>query len=382
MLWGVAALALAAGGVAGALAAKPKPKPPTHPALEGVWASPEELGALRMRGKLWRSVLAVAEGPLGNANVADQNSNHDVRTLATALAAVRSGRADLRTKASAALLEAIGTEQDARWLAIGRNLGAYAIAADLLALRADGDPASAGTRVQTWLAGFLTRTLRHDNSDVQVKFRRAAWNSGSNASAQSGFAHAAIASYLGNRAELTWAWNGFRRYAGDRSSPHKLRSNDPSWQLRPSDPVGIQDAGAMKDGCRLDGAIANDMSRGGRFRCDRNPRYTQYPWVGLEGAVPAAVVLARAGYPTWAIANRAILRAYEYLWYVWTTTGKEKWFDGERSAETVFLVNRVYGTQFPVSSPTGEGRTVGFTDWTHQPKGASVGPGPAVQSAR
>jgi hypothetical protein len=28
-------------------------------------------------------------------------------------------------------------------------------------------------------------------------------------------------------------------------------------------------------------------------------------------------------------------------------------------------VNRRYGTNFPVQLPTGQGRTVGFTDWTH-----------------
>jgi hypothetical protein len=367
-----AVLVLAAAGVAGGVAPTAKPKPSPSVASGSVWVTPKELRALPMRGDAWKSVLAVAEGSLGSANVADQNSSHDVRTLAVALAAVRTGRADLRAKATNALLAAIGTEKDARWLAIGRNLGAYAIAADILGLRADRDPTSAGSRVQAWLSSFLSRTLRDNNTGTPIALRRAAWGTGSNAAAQQGFVHAAIASYLGNRAELQWGWNGFRRYAGDRSSPHKLRGpNDPSWQVDPKDPVGIQDAGATKDGCRLDGAISNDMARGGRFKC--SPRYTQYPWVGLEGVVPAAVVLARAGYPAWSVADRAILRAYDYLWHVRTQTGKNKWFNGERSAQTVFLVNRVYGASFPVSLPTGEGRTIGFTDWTHVPSGASVG---------
>jgi hypothetical protein len=369
-----AALVLAAAGVAGGVGPTAKPKPSPRVASGSVWVTPTELRALPMRGDAWKSVLAVAEGSLGNANVADQNSNHDVRTLAAALGAVRTGRADLRAKATNALLAAIGTERDARWLAIGRNLGAYAIAADVLGLRADRDPSSAGSRVQAWLSSFLSRTLRDNNTGTPIALRRAAWGTGSNAAAQQGFVHAAIAAYLGNRAELQWAWNGFRRYAGDRSSPHKLRGpNDPSWQVDPKDPVGIQDAGATREGCRLDGAISNDMARGGRFKC--KPRYTQYPWVGLEGAVPAAVVLARAGYPAWSVADRAILRAYDYLWFVRTQTGKNKWFNGERSAQTVFLVNRVYGASFPVSLPSGEGRTVGFTDWTHVPSGASAGSG-------
>ena len=366
-----AVAALGATAVAAAQHASPKRSP--APKTRGVWVTPAELKLLATRGDAWRSVLSIAEGPLGIANVADQNSNHDVRTLAVALAAARTGRTDLRAKATGALLAAIGTESTARWLAVGRNMGAYALAADVLGLRADRNPASAGSRVQAWLSSFLTRTLRDNNTSAQIALRRAAWGSGSNAAAQQGFVHAAIAAYLGNRSELQWAWNGFRRYAGDRSSPHKLRgANEPSWQVDPRDPVGIQDAGATKDGCRLDGAIGNDMARGSRFKCE--PRYTQYPWVGLEGAVPAALVLARAGYPAWAVADRAIYRAYDYLWSLRERTGKNKWFNGDRAAETVYLVNRVYSSTFPVSQPVGGGRTIGFTDWTHAVSGgASVG---------
>jgi hypothetical protein len=327
-----------------------------------------------MSGAGWNALLASAQKPLGTASVADQNSTHDMRTLAAALAAARTGRADLRAKAVEGLLAAIGTEGGARWLAVGRNLGGYAVAADVLGLRADGNPASAGSRVQAWLGRFMSRTLRHNNDESrQVTLRQSAWSSGSNASAQEGFVHVALAAYLDDRAELEWAWNAFRRYAGDRSSPHRMGSNSDAWQALPSDPVGIQNAGATKNGCRLSGAISNDMARGGTDVC--TPGYTQYPWVGLEGAVPAAVVLARAGYPAWAAADRALLRAYDYLWYVRTTTGSAAWFDGDRGADTVYLVNRAYGTSFPVSLPTGEGRTVGFTDWTHAPGGAGVHPG-------
>ena len=365
-----AVAALAAAAVAGARPdAKPKPAATT---ATGIWLTARELKALPTRGTAWRSVLSVAEGPLGTANVADQNSNHDVRTLAVALAAARTGRADLRAKATSALLSAVGTEANARWLAVGRNVGAYAIAADILGLRADRNRASAGSRVHAWLAGFLTRSLRNNISAAPTTLRKSAWSSGSNASAQEGFVHAAVAAYLGNRKELDWAWNGFRRYAGDRTSPHKLTANDPSWQLQPSDPVGIQNAGAEKEGCRLDGAISNDMARGSKFRCQ--PRYTQYPWVGLEGVVPAAVILARQGYPAWNVADRALYRAFDYLWFLRTQAERnpERWFDGKRSRDTIVLANRAYGSTFIAALPVGEGRTVGFTDWTHGPDGAVV----------
>ena len=340
----------------------PTPAPTPGP-ISGVWISAQEIASLPMSGAAWQSVLNTAEGSLGTADVSNQDSHHGTETLAAALAAVRTGRADLRSKAEAAVVSAINTEDGARWLAIGRNMGAYVIAADVLGLRADGNPNSNGTRVQAWLARFLTRTLAHNNSGEQITLRQSAWASGSNASAEEGFVHAAIAAYLGNQAELGWAWNAFRRYAGDRTSPHTMNANDSSWQFRPDDPVGIQDPGATKNGCRLDGAIGNDMSRGGAFSC--TPGYTGYPWVGLEGAVPAAVVLDRKGFPAFTIVNSAIRRAFDYLWHVRNTTGDAAWFDGDRGAQIIYLVNREYGTNFPVRLPTGQGRTVGFTDWTH-----------------
>jgi hypothetical protein len=336
------------------------PSPPAPRNGPGLWISPTELAVLPMKGPGWDSVLAIAESDLGTADVADQDSGHDAKTLACALAAARTGRADLRTKATGALSSAIGTETGARWLAIGRNLGGYVIAADVLGIHSGP--------IYDWLASFLTRTLRANNTDEQVVVGN--WGSGSNAIAQVGFVTAALSVYTKDSARLASFWDGYRRYCGDRTSPIKETSNSDTWQLVPSDPVGIQDKGAVKNGCRLDGAIGNDMSRGGDDVC--SPAWTPYPWIGLEGAVPAALVFARAGYPAWGIADEAIHRALDYLWFVRQTTGNADWFDGERSNECVYLVNRAYGTTFPCSLPVAGGRTFGFSDWTHAPGGGAL----------
>lgn len=339
----------------------------------GIWISAEELQRRPMSGSEWNNLIRKAEGSLGTANVGDQDSKHDTATLATALAAVRTGRTDLRQKATNALLSAIGTEEEGRgrWLSVGRNLGAYVIAADLLDLHADGDPSSPGSRIEVWLARFFTRTLKHNNNDNQIHFRDSAWASGSNASAQEGFSYAALAAYLNRRDELDWSWTAFRRYAGDRTSLHTMSANDTSWQYIPSDPVGIQDPGSTKNGCRLDGAIGNDMSRGGSYSC--TPEYTQYPWVGLEGAVPAALILQRAGYPAFDVVAKALKRATDYLFHVRTVTGNSNWFDGDRAREIVYLINLAYDANFPFIGPAGEGRTVGWTDWTHDSKSVRAG---------
>jgi hypothetical protein len=341
--------------------AKPPAPPVTAPrSTENLWISPAELAALPATGSAWSALLEVAEGDLGTPDVADQDSSHDVTTLACALVAARTGRRDLRTKSLNALTSAIGTEEGARWLAIGRNLGAYVIAADVLDVRSGP--------IYAWLASFLTRTLLANNTDEQIMV--ANWPTGSNASAQVGFVTAALCVYTGDFDRLATFWDGFRRYCGDRTSPIAETSNSDAWQMTPFDPVGIQDMGAVKHGCRLDGAIGNDMSRGGDDIC--SPTWTQYPWVGLEGAVPAALVFARAGYPAWEVGGDAIRRALEYLWFLRQTSGNEDWFDGSRSNECIFLVNRAYGTRFACSLPVGGGRTFGYSDWTHAPGGAAL----------
>ena len=240
----------------------PPPPPEPRSPREGLWIAPDELKSLPISGSGWEAMLAIAEGDLDRADVADQDSMHDTNTLACALAAARTGSAELRGKAMDAMTSAIGTEENARWLAIGRNLGAYVIAADVLGVRSGP--------IYDWLAGFLTRTLRDNNTDEQVPAGN--WSSGWNASAQMGFVTAALCVYTNDSARLVSSWDGYRRYCGDRTSPVSEASNSDAWQVTPSDPVGIQDKGATKEGCRLDGAIGNDMSRGGGDICSPHGR--------------------------------------------------------------------------------------------------------------
>jgi hypothetical protein len=341
--------------------ATPAPPAPSGP-VAGVWIGSQAVGQRPMSGAAWDSIVGAAQGATPNgANLADMNSNHDMATLAAAIVAVRTNNAGMRAKAIAALHGAIGTEGNQRWLDITRNLGGYIIAADLLDVRSGP--------VHAWISSYKTRTQPHNNEGHPVTLRQNAWSSGSNASAQAGFVHAALAVYLSDQAELAWGWNGFRRYAGDRSSPHRMGSNDSSWQVKPSDPVGIQDAGATRDGHRLDGAIGNDMSRGGTFQWP--PGMTDYPWVGLMGAVPAAVVYARAGYPAWTVGDSALLRAATYLREL-SLDRDPAWYDAERAPQAKHLLNVAYGLGYPARLPTGVGQTIGFTDWTH-PDQSSIG---------
>ena len=309
-----------------------------------------------MSGAAWDNVKAAMSSTV-KANVADQNSTHDIVVMGQALVAVRTGNAADRTKALASLASGIGTESGARWLAIGRNLGGYIIAADLLDVRSGP--------TYDWLASFATRKLSENNGSTLVTMRQSAWVSGSNASAQEGFVASALAVYLRDKSLLDWSWTAFRRYAGDRTSPHHITSNSDAWQMVPADPVGIQNKGAVKSGIRLDGAISNDMSRGGGLVWP--PGYTSYPWVGLEGSVPAAVVLSRQGYPAFTIVDSALRRAAEYLYAVRVASGNVDWYDTSRAPEVKHVLNDVYGLGYPEGPTKLNARTFSYTDWLEVP---------------
>jgi hypothetical protein len=373
-----ALLALAPGALAHAQQAPAAPllldqsDPAPAAPQTGIWISGDEIAQRPTAGAAWERLRADAARDAGVANVADQNSSHDVYTLAQALVCVRSG--EYCDKARRSVMSAIGSEEGGRWLAVGRNLMAYVIAADLLDLRRGGAPD--GDRVESWIAQFLTRTLRHNNQDRQVPLEPFA--SGSNASAQEGAVYVALAAYLADGSALEYAWNAYRRFVCDPAAPDPgaidlSKGVAYGWSHDDSRPCAINPEGSMKEvpsglpGAgklrRLDGAIINDMRRGGPFQWV--PGYTQYPWVGLEGLVPAALMLQRAGYPAFESADRAVLRSLEYLWFMRTETGNAAWFDGNRADEVVHLVNIVYGRAWPTAAAVGAGRTVGYTDWSH-----------------
>jgi len=130
------------------------------------------------------------------------------------------------------------------------------------------------------------------------------------------------------------------------------------WQCDPAKPVGVNPRGCKKDGHDIDGVLPDDQRR-----CSTTfvwpPCQTDYIWGALEGALPTALVLHRAGY-SWALASgdSAIVRAYRWTYNVanFPPTGNDTW--------QPYLVNHMYGTTYPESSAM-PGKNIGWTDWTH-----------------
>jgi hypothetical protein len=342
----------------------PPPPPPTTGS--GVWLDPEEIAALPTSGAAWNAVTSAAASSWGTGNIANQDSDHDVLTLAGAYTCARVGEHCAKTRAS--LMSVIGTEfnpqSGSQWLAISRNMAAYTIAADLVGLRADGNPDSDGSVFNAWMIGWRTKQLVGTGETRAIN----GFQSGSNASSQEGFFHAALATYLRDPVMLEAIWNRFQRFVGDPNGPLDPKGINLSqgiaagWSHDPDNAVAINPKGTTKNGVRIDGAIINDMRRGGDFQ--HPPGYTQYPWTGLDGLVPAAMVLHRAGYPAFEVADRAVLRTMEYLWWLRNDTGNAEWFSGTRGHAQVHITNWYYGTDFPAGGSTAN-RCVGFLDWTH-----------------
>ena len=164
-----------------------------------------------------------------------------------------------------------------------------------------------------------------------------------------GAARAAIAAYLGDRAELARTAQVFRGYLGDRAAYAGFEYGDLAWQCDATKPVGINPTGCTKNGVNIDGALPEEMRRGGAFVWP--PVYTGYAWEGLQGAVLQAELLRVAGYDAWNWSDRALLRATRFLYgrVGWVAEGDDEW--------QPWLIDRRYGTAYRGPRQPGPART-------------------------
>jgi Alginate lyase len=343
-------------------------RPPAH----GLWISQAELRRLPTSGAAWEELKATADGELGVPAIADMDSGHDVRTMGVALVYARTGEEQYRRKAAEAIASAIGTEEGGRGLELGRNLLSYVIAADLIDYERY-DPAGEAD-FREWLGAVRHEPLSPDAGTLV----RTADGSASNWGGMAGASRVAIAAYLGDKEDLARAAQVMKGWLGDRSAypgipaacygPEDVgkgfrlggSEEDLSWQADPSRPVGVNPKGAAKEGHSIDGALPDDMRRGGPFEWP--PVYTQYPREALSGYVAYAEILYRQGYDVYEWEDKGLLRATQFLWELEQEFPEEEWW--EPDTPVYWIINYRYGASFPVGK-SWLGRNVGFADWTH-----------------
>jgi hypothetical protein len=328
----------------------PTATPPANPAPptggRGIWMSREQLAQLPMSGDAWSRLKSAADGGLGSPNISDQDSAHDVNTLAAALVYARTGQASYRDKAASAIMSAIGTEQGGRTLALGRNLVSYVIAADLIDLRSYD--AAKEQSFRSWLSAVRTATLDGKTLISTHEDRPNNWGT------HAGASRVAADMYLGDTQDLARAAQVFKGWLGDRGAYAGFAYGELDWQADPHNPVGINPKGATLNGRNVDGVLPDDQRRAGGFSWP--PQKENYVWEALQGAMVQAHLLSRAGYDVWNWSDRALLRAVQWEYNVnnFPATGDDTW--------QIWIVNRVYGTSFAAGSASA-GKNMSYTDW-------------------
>jgi len=328
----------------------------TPPSAPGLWISRAEVLALPMSGVPWTTLLSFANASPGTPTVCDQDSDNNVLVLAKALVYARTSTESYRTAVRQNVMAIIGTEDGStcRTLALGRELAAYVIAADLVGLTA-----TENATFRSWLSAVRTQVLAGDGRSLVSCHEDRPNNWG----AMCGASRAAASAYLGDTTDLARTAQVFKGYLGDRASYAGFDwGSDLSWHVDAANPRGINPLGAVKQGTDIDGALPDDMRRGGPFTT-ACPAQTGYPWEALQGVVTQAEILHRRGHDAWSWQNQAIRRAIAYLRGLdqrcggWWATGDDEM--------TPWIVNHVYGTSFPAVAPADYGKVMGWTDWTH-----------------
>lgn len=321
-------------------------EPPPAGSTNGLWISAAEVKALPMSGA-WSSVQGAA-GSGCNPDLANQDSSCNVTILANALAWARTDDEQYRKRVVDAIRSIVTTQSESggRTLALGRELGAYIAAADLINLR-EHDPAL-HNQFKLRLKELRTKTL--DGMTLAGTHERRPNNWGTMA----GASRAAIDVYIEDAADLDRTALVFHGYLGRREAYSGFTYGDLSWQCGPS--VGINPVGCIKGGFDIGGALPEEMRRGGGFSMP-NPSPTGYACGGMSGVVAQAEILYRKGFAVYEWENKAILRGMEFLRRIgWQCTGDDAWL--------VSVINKRYGTSYPVAG-TSPGKNFGWTQWTH-----------------
>lgn len=331
-------------------ALSPTPLPIVNPPTTGIWLTKEEIAALPTSGNAWDKLKTAADSSWGSPLISNQDSNHDVYTLAGALVYARTGNSYYRTKVADSIMSAIGTEDGGRVLALARNLVSYVIAADLINLK-DYDATKEQT-FRNWVSAVRTEGMTECTNLISCNNVRP-----NNWGTHSGASRVAADIYLGDKTDLAKAAAVYKGWLGDRASYAGFSYGDLSWQCNSSLPVGVNPRGCTKNGQNIDGVLPDDQRRSGGFTWPAPKE--NYVYEALQGGIVEAVLLYRAGYTdvfNWN--DQAILRAYNWLYYV------NNFSAGNDDTWQMYLVNHYYKTSFS-TSPANPGKNMGWTDWTH-----------------
>jgi hypothetical protein len=316
------------------------PEPSRHPAAIGP-IGPDVTG-LPTTGRAWSNVVEAADADPGEPDITcDQNQReHPGAALASALIYARTGDTAYRERAIDLIEAAYPTARKCEnsILSLGRQLGAYVMAADYADYR---DPAFVD-----WLEGIRSQNLGG----------HARWFSlvGTAVDTSNNWGIFALASltaadaYLEDATALERDFRIFHAYGAGGWSFR--RTND--YQKRWACPEGFSINPASCDDPRKEGAAVEDASR------TRFPRLGQYPAEAAQGYVVQAELLDRQGFPAWDDNDQQVCRNA-----LWRERGDNLNFSNA-DAYVTWMTNARCGLSQP-TDPARMGRVFGFTDWLY-----------------
>lgn len=331
-----------------------------------IWISPEEIAALPTTGTAWSSVLSAANSSWGSADLSDNNSKHDVLTLAGALVTVRNGDNAMREKTIAGLKSAMASKF-ARALELSRGLQTYIIAADIIGYR--------DAAFVTWIEKAILADVQGHSGGVGVK--GTAENSANNWGGHARASLAAAAVYTGRTDFKTAVVTAHRAFIGASAPGNKMRYDGSNWHAG-TPQAGINRPDAKRGSVNLSGVLPEDWRRGAEFKWPPSP--SGYMWEGMQGLVVTAAILHRAGWVAFNESDNAIVRAMDILYGTGAAAANTPAFKNPASSDDTWipwLVNAYAGTTF-ATKPATSGKGMGYTDWTHAKKGVVVDPPPVI----
>ncbi|MEX0685697.1 MAG: alginate lyase family protein [Balneolales bacterium] len=318
-----------------------------------IWLNQTEIDDLPTQGESFEYVVNFANSGL-KANLFDQDNDHNNQTYAQALLCARDVDQVYCDMAIQGIIDAMHTQGEAHMLALGRNLAAYVIAADLTGYR---DP-----QFIKWLDEIRHKEIS-GRTLISTHERRP-----NNHGTVAGASRIAASAFLGDESDVASAAQIFHDWLGNREVYTDFVFGGPDgildWQANPDKPVGINPPGSTKEGHNIDGVLPDEMRRCGDGSFKWPPCRTGYNWGGMQGAVLQAELLHRQGYPAWEWESKALLRAASWL-YNATADDGDTYYPRIEMRWQPWLINKTYDTNFKTERATPPGKNMGFTDWTH-----------------
>lgn len=325
------------------------PTPTPSVSGQGIWLSSEEIMSLPMSGAGWSHVLSEAESNWGSANLGDNDSNHDVKTLAGALVAVRKNDEYMRNKTIQGLQSAMVSGLT-RTLELARGLQTYVVAADIIGYRTP--------EFENWVQNML---------DIQIPGRIGnglysnALRDSSNWGGHERASSVAAARYLNDNIRLQELARAHREFVGENTSPKMLIYENTNWHADAALKAGVNREGAIIQGINVSGVLPEDWRRAGEFGWPppMDASGTNYRWEGMQGYVVTAVMLARANMVPLDAGSNAVARSMDILYSIGD-------YPESDDAWIPWLVNKYWGKSYQIPTFPSVGKGMAFTEWTHQ----------------